>query len=102
MSATKHVFGHLAQWVYADTGETITAASQRPCPKCGRLPNADGTDPCLGHLPGMRAACCGHGVEPPWVITDDGWYVGGWANIVPLLPPEMRSAYLGLFAEASA
>lgn len=96
MTATKYVFGHLAEWVYSDTREPVGAGDSRPCPKCGRLPNPDGTDPCLGHLPGMRAACCGHGVEAPWVITDDGEYIDGWENIVRLLPPEMREAYISL------
>lgn len=32
------------------------------CPKCKRwyLPGAE-PDPCLGELPGVRGACCGHG-----------------------------------------
>lgn len=93
MTATTHVFGHLAEWVYADTREPVGAGDSRPCPTCGRLPNADGIDPCIGYLPWMQAACCGHGIGPPWVITNDGEYVEGWENIVPLLPPEMRAAY---------
>ena len=51
----------------------------RPCPKCGELPtpcdlctyipegpNAVGPwmhDPCLGHVEGVKSACCGHGVD---------------------------------------
>lgn len=43
------------------------------------------------------AACCGHGVAPPWVITEDGQFIDGWGKIVKLLPPEMREAYIDLF-----
>lgn|GEM_PF-4811035 len=97
MTATTYVFGHLCRWTYADSGEPVGDGNTRPCPKCGRLPNADGSDPCLGHLPGMRAACCGHGVEPPYILTEEGDYVEGWANIIPLLPPEMRESYRARF-----
>jgi hypothetical protein len=50
-------------WVYADTGEPIKA---RPCIRCKRMP-VDGHDACLGHIPGVSSACCGHGVEPGYV-----------------------------------
>ena len=31
------------------------------CPKCKKTRGADGHDPCLGGLPGVLFACCGHG-----------------------------------------
>lgn len=37
------------------------------CPECKQLRLSDdsgcgrGVDPCLGKLPGVKAACCGHG-----------------------------------------
>jgi hypothetical protein len=96
-----HVFGHRVKWVYADTGEDVGAGDTRPCPKCGRLPNPDGTDPCLARLPGILAACCGHGAGTPYVITEDGVTVEGWANIVKLLPPEARAAYLAIYQKVS-
>jgi len=33
------------------------------CPKCNKEATEDGHDPCLGALPGVRAACCGHGID---------------------------------------
>ena len=42
---------------------------ERPCVQCGRLAAPDGPDPCLGMLPGVRAACCGHGVDEPYVLV---------------------------------
>jgi hypothetical protein len=56
---------------YADdltpTVDAAGASVERPCVQCGRLAAPDGPDPCLGLLPGVRAACCGHGVEEPYV-----------------------------------
>ena len=31
------------------------------CPACGLKRGDDLCDPCLGHLPGVRWACCRHG-----------------------------------------
>ena len=50
------------QWVYADTRERYD--DSRACIRCGRHPTPEGFDACLGHLPGVASACCGHGVEP--------------------------------------
>lgn len=54
------------KWIYADTGES--AKIERPCVRCGKMPTPEGHDACLGILPGVRWACCGHGVEKPYVI----------------------------------
>ncbi|MHB8896921.1 MAG: hypothetical protein ACYC99_17340 [Candidatus Geothermincolia bacterium] len=45
---------------------------RRPCKRCGRPPTPEGHDACLGHLPGVRSACCGHGVTPGLIIYNDG------------------------------
>lgn len=59
-------------WCYADTGEPVSKAAggiwegmagDRPCAYCHQMPTAEGHDACLGELPGVRYACCGHGVE---------------------------------------
>lgn len=51
--------------VYADSDLILNRSdpqSWRPCPRCGRVPTEPrGPDPCLGNLPGVEAACCGHG-----------------------------------------
>lgn len=52
-------------WMYKDgTDGTVV----RPCPRCGHLPTAEGYDHCLGHIEGATSACCGHGVEEPYII----------------------------------
>jgi hypothetical protein len=45
---------------------------ERPCVLCGLLAAPDGPDPCLGLLPGVKAACCGHGVEEAYVWVGHG------------------------------
>ena len=48
---------HGDAWVYSDTKEPVGAVDG-PCGKCG---GADDHDKCLGMLPGVVNACCGHG-----------------------------------------
>ncbi len=49
------------EWLYEDTLESIAKAEERTCAKCGRFPTPEGYDACLGYLPGVGSACCGHG-----------------------------------------
>ena len=68
--ARSWIRGHLAEWDgeawrYADTGEV--ADHDRPCVRCGKLPTPEGHDACLGYVPGVMDACCGHGVHEPWI-----------------------------------
>jgi len=61
------------QWVYADDLTPRDTQPRRACPHCGRLPTAEGHDGCLGELPDVEDACCGHGyVEPARVCFTDG------------------------------
>ena len=39
-----------------------------PCLVCGRLRPENGHDPCLGELPGVEYACCGHGGRDGYII----------------------------------
>ncbi|KKN33861.1 hypothetical protein LCGC14_0799410 [marine sediment metagenome] len=59
-------------WVYTDTG-TPTFGSERPCGYCGKERTTDGHDGCLGVLPGVMNACCGHGSE-------DEAYIQYWSG----------------------
>lgn len=55
------------RWVFSDTNKPLpaTGGEVRACVKCGALyPLGEGeVDPCLGILPGVDNACCGHGVK---------------------------------------
>jgi hypothetical protein len=52
------------KWVYEDTGAKIPTygGEIRACAKCGVLFSLEEVDPCLGILPGVDKACCGHGI----------------------------------------
>ncbi len=73
-TTTSFIRGHkiiwsskLKKWKYADTKEiyvpTPFDSNDRPCIKCGEMPTPEGHDACLGVLPGVKFACCGHGVS---------------------------------------
>lgn len=48
------------QWVYCDNGEP-TIGNRRNCGHCGLPDTPEGHDACLGTLPSVANACCGHG-----------------------------------------
>lgn len=54
------------EWKYSDNNQKIS--DFRPCKRCGKLPTKEGYDFCLGYIAGVKSACCGHGVEEPYVI----------------------------------
>jgi len=56
------------KWHYLD--DDSECKGERPCKKCGRYPTKEGYDACLGHIDGAISACCGHGVEEPYVIKE--------------------------------
>lgn len=59
------------KWVYANDGTPIEE-EERPCPKCGRMPTAEGYDACLGRVENCVSACCGHGVESGYIVRENG------------------------------
>lgn len=54
-------FWNSVKWVYEDTEMKVD--DKRPCRRCGRVPTTEGHDACLGKLPNVWSACCGHGEE---------------------------------------
>ena len=65
------------EWQYEDTGEP-TVGSDRPCGRCGEERTLKGHDACLGALPGVMNACCGHGeVSEAYVQMPNGETVQG-------------------------
>lgn len=61
--------GHEIEWdekqdafVFSDTREpTVETHKDRPCGRCGLHDTPEGHDDCLGILPQVMNACCGHG-----------------------------------------
>ena len=56
-------------WRYVDNNAVVD--NMRPCKRCGQIPTKEGYDACLGHIDGVISACCGHGVEPAYVIKEN-------------------------------
>jgi len=42
------------------------------CPKCKKPRAANGHDPCIANLPGVKFACCGHGRERGYIFFENG------------------------------
>lgn len=71
MTATAQMRGHAVvfdedtdTWRWADdmTLAPSHGGAERPCLKCGLTAIGKyGPDPCLGFIPGITGACCGHG-----------------------------------------
>jgi hypothetical protein len=50
----------------------------KPCIRCGQMPTKDGHDACIANLPGVRNACCGHGVQQGYVQFENGKVIRGY------------------------
>lgn len=80
MSEKEYLRGHLIEcidneWVFCDTKEsTADTWKERPCGHCGLYNTPEGHDGCLGTLPNVMNACCGHGGkhEGAYVQFDNG------------------------------
>jgi hypothetical protein len=53
-------------WLYVD--DHSPASVDRPCVACHLMPTPEGHDPCLGHIPSVTSACCGHGVHEGFAV----------------------------------
>jgi hypothetical protein len=80
-------------WRYTDNGApTAETWQERPCGHCGRQVTPEGHDPCLGTLPGVRNACCGHGVrDRAYIQFHNGVVVRGF----DVIETEDTSAWCG-------
>lgn len=65
-------------WRYVDTGDRVADDKDRDCGFCGKANTPEGHDGCLGELPGVMNACCGHGdPRDAYVQLSDGRRLGG-------------------------
>jgi hypothetical protein len=69
---------------FSDDGliENDRYAATRRCPACLKPRTIEGHDPCLGRLPGVNFACCGHGVHRGYISFTNGMIIRGKFNIV--------------------
>ncbi len=50
------------EWLFSDTDEPVIFTwRQRPCGHCNMMNTPEEHDGCIGRLPGVMNACCGHG-----------------------------------------
>jgi len=63
LNGNKIIYNNM-QWFYEDGKLAIDSCS---CPYCGKLPTSEGYDACLGKLPGVKNACCGHGITDGYI-----------------------------------
>ena len=67
-------------WVYSKTGEPIGDVD-KPCVKCGAIMKHNSPDSCLGELPGVEYACCGHGNrEDSYIKFNNGVIIRGFVK----------------------
>lgn len=65
------------QWLYADNKEP-TVGNERPCGHCGKENTREDHDGCLGVLPEVMNACCGHGnTDEAYVRFDKNERISG-------------------------
>jgi len=68
-------------WRYLD--DKSLADYERPCTQCNKMPTPEGHDACLGHIPGVLNACCGHGAEPGYIQWEE------CSEVVTILPENL-------------
>ena len=63
--------GHLIEY------DELTEIFEKPCKRCKKPPTKEGHDACLGTLPGVKYACCGHGEQPGYIMFTNGVVIRG-------------------------
>ena len=58
------------------------------CIKCKLARTPEGHDPCLGELPGVLFACCGHGVDEGYIYFQNGVQVRFFAVEIEQVSPD--------------
>lgn len=83
------------RWIYCDNGDTVVLGKNRACARCHEVPlphkatTGYGLDACLGLIPGLWAACCGHGVRDGYATIKQGEFT--WDIALPKdSTPEQR------------
>lgn len=67
-----HLDDRLEEWLYSEDGQPVKDSPQRPCGYCGLANTPEGHDGCLGTLPDVMNACCGHGSDDEAYIQFEG------------------------------
>lgn len=84
MTVKSHWRGHAIAitkngWFYSDTKQRVRDNPDRKCGYCQKENRPDDIDPCLGELPGVTNACCGHGVKAEsYIQFNNGVRISGF------------------------
>lgn len=72
--------GHVIRF---NSDEELHAKTQDlTCIKCNLKPTPEGSDPCLGNLPGVLYACCGHGKPGrAYILFENGIHIQGFDTV---------------------
>lgn len=69
---------------FVDTGEPYDETQPVPCDACQERCYPDQPDACLGWVPGVSYACCGHGQGTGYFAFADGSVVRGVNSVADL------------------
>jgi hypothetical protein len=75
-------------WRFTETGKLADDIDKFDlvCPKCGKTArDTGGDDPCIANIPGVKAACCGHGVEEAYLVLDDDTRIEGTVEVMKVV-----------------
>jgi len=71
---------HIGTYLGVSISVGLKEGFNMPCARCGKLPDSNGHDACLGELPGVIAACCGHGSKKnynSYIVFENGITIRG-------------------------
>jgi len=92
MTARAKHRGHPIEWCENNAYWRYVENEERPCVECHVVAEPGGPDPCLGRLPGVRAACCGHGdPRDAYFLLDNETYIRGLEAVKLKLCWELHS-----------
>lgn len=97
MATKSKYLGHDIEWIngewfFCETGCRVSATwGKMSCGYCGKNRTVEGHDGCLGTLPGVMNACCGHGQpSEAYIQFLDGISIHGRSAIIILM--ELKKA----------
>ena len=71
----------------------------RKCPRCGHYPNNKGHDHCIQNKRFVKAACCGHGIEEPYIYYYHQYFYNYYIKLQILLIIENIKIWMGIITE---
>lgn len=65
-------------WIYSNNKQPVSSDKNRFCGHCGKSQTKEGHDGCIGTLPNVMNACCGHGtIDEAFVQYYNGKIIRG-------------------------